>query len=54
MYSLSGGRRLARQRASSDPTPMKRGENHVTGQPATELGRGRTAGEDVRKREKAR
>src|SRR6266478_3308129 len=33
---------------------MKRGENHVTGQPATELGRGRTAGEDVRKREKAR
>ena len=22
MYSLSGGRRLARQRASSDPTPM--------------------------------
>ena len=27
---------------------MKRGESHVTGQPATELGRGRTAGEDGR------
>src|SRR5215471_5551609 len=25
---------------------MKRGENHVTGQPATELGRGRTAGKE--------
>ena len=54
MYSLSGGRRLARQRASSDPTPMKRGASHVTGQPATELGRGRQPAKMVRKKEKAR
>src|ERR1700680_4805062 len=34
--------------------PMKRGESHVTGQPATELGRGRQPAKMVRKREKAR
>src|SRR5713101_3965840 len=33
---------------------MKRGESHVTGQPATELGRGRQPTKMVRKREKAR
>src|SRR6266852_8275876 len=33
---------------------MKRGESHVTGQPATELGRGRRPTKMVRKREKAR
>src|SRR6202163_268640 len=33
---------------------MKRGESHVTGQPATELGRGRQPAKMVRKREKAR
>jgi hypothetical protein len=29
---------------------MKRGESHVTGQPATELGRGRQPAKMVRKR----
>ena len=29
MYSLSGGRRLARQRASSDPTPTKVGNRRA-------------------------
>ena len=52
--SLSGGRRLARKRASSDPTLMKRGESHVTGQPATELGRGRQPAKMVGKRKETR
>jgi hypothetical protein len=34
--------------------PMKRGESRVTGQPTTELGRGRQSAKMVRKREKAR
>src|SRR6202050_645138 len=34
--------------------PRKRGESHVTGQPATELGRGRQPAKMVRKRKKAR
>ena len=33
---------------------MKRGESHVTGQPATELGRGRQPAKMVRKRKETR
>jgi RNA-directed DNA polymerase len=40
MYSLSGGRRLARQRASSDPTPAK--PSNKSGRPPAETGEGRT------------
>jgi hypothetical protein len=39
MYSLSGGRRLARQRASSDPTAMNH-SNH-DGPLSAESGEGR-------------
>ena len=40
MYSLSGGRRLARQRASSDPTPMN--HSNKDGNSLAENGEGRT------------
>src|SRR5437588_8199405 len=45
MYSLSGGRRPARQRASSDPTPeaWRKPCDRATGDG---IGRGRTVGED--------
>jgi hypothetical protein len=39
MYSLSGGRRLARQRASSDPTPMN--HSNKDGKPSAESEEGR-------------
>jgi hypothetical protein len=39
MYSLSGGRRLARQRASSDPTPMN--HSNKDGTSPAESGEGR-------------
>ncbi len=39
MYSLSGGRRLARQRASSDPTPMN--HSNKDGNSSAESGEGR-------------
>jgi hypothetical protein len=39
MYSLSGGRRLARQRASSDPTPMN--HSNKDGKPLAESEEGR-------------
>jgi RNA-directed DNA polymerase len=39
MYSLSGGRRLARQRASSDPTPMN--HSNQDGKLSAESGEGR-------------
>ena len=38
-YSLSGGRRLARQRASSDPTPMN--HSNKDGSSSAESGEGR-------------
>ena len=39
MYSLSGGRRLAHQRASSDPTPMN--HSNKDGTSPAESGEGR-------------
>ena len=39
MYSLSGGRRLAHQRASSDPTPMN--HSNKDGELSAESGEGR-------------
>ena len=39
MYSLSGGRRLARQRASSDPTPMNHSNKDGTLSAESEEGR---------------
>jgi hypothetical protein len=46
MYSLSGGRRLARQRASSDPTPVN--QPNKEGQPSAEAGEGRAqTGENI-------
>ncbi len=39
MYSLSGGRRLARQRASSDPTPMNHSNKDGTSSAESEEGR---------------
>jgi hypothetical protein len=39
MYSLSGGRRLARQRASSDPTPMNHSNKDGTSLAESEEGR---------------
>jgi hypothetical protein len=40
-YSLSGGRRLARKRASSDPTPQRRSNNLVPTRAESEEGRPR-------------
>ena len=39
MYSLSGGRRLARQRASSDPTPMNHSNKDGKSSAESEEGR---------------
>ena len=39
MHGLSGGRRLARKRASSDPTPVN--QPNKEGQPSAEVGEGR-------------
>jgi hypothetical protein len=39
MYSLSGGRRLARQRASSDPTPMNHSNKDGASSAESEEGR---------------
>jgi len=39
MYSLSGGRRLARQRASSDPTPMNHSNKDKASSAESEEGR---------------
>ena len=41
MYSLSGGRRLARQRASSDPTPMNHSNKDGRSSAESEEGRPR-------------